>query len=294
MVKILVTGSNGQLGSEFRYIEKEYPQFSFIFTDIEELDITSLDKVKVFFNEYLPDTVINCAGYTAVDKAEEEPEKAMWLNRDAVSNLAQVCDTHGSFLVHLSTDFVFNGSSNKPYTEEDIPSPLSVYGLSKLDGEETMQAGLQKGLIIRTSWLYSSFGNNFVKNIIYKGKASGILNIVTDQIGSPTYARDLAKAILQILPAVMISNTFDILHYSNEGQCSWYDFAVEIIRQTGIKCQVKAIRTGEYPAKAVRPAYSVMDISKIKSKYGITIRDWRVSLRECLGELQEGDKGIRG
>lgn len=282
MVTILITGGNGQLGSEFRAVAPEFRHLSFIFTDIEELDLTDRDKVMSFFDQNRPDVVINCAAYTAVDKAEDEPEKAMWINRDAVANLAGACDVFDCFLVHISTDFVFNGCANRPYTEEDIPSPLSVYGLSKLDGEEALLSCLQRGLIIRTSWLYSPYGNNFMKTILDRCKSIGNLNIVDDQVGTPTYARDLANAILQLLPAAMAATQPDILHFSNGGQCSWYEFAVEIARQSGSDCTIKPIKTGEYPAKAIRPAYSVMDLSKIKSKYGIQIKDWKESLGECL------------
>jgi dTDP-4-dehydrorhamnose reductase len=288
MIKILVTGSNGQLGSELREIAGKYPYFSFIFTDIEELDITDSEKVERFIGEHRPDVIINCAAYTAVDKAEDEPEKAMWLNRDAVSNLAGASDKYNCFLVQISTDFVFDGENTKPYTEDDIPCPMSVYGLSKLDGEEAMMACLQKGLIIRTSWLYSSFGHNFVKTILKKGSETGSLNVVDDQMGSPTYARDLAKAILDILPAAMSSNQVDLFHFSNEGSCSWYEFAKEIIRLASINCQVSPDKTGIYPAKAKRPAYSVLDKSLIKERFGIEIPLWQDSLKHCMEAWRQG------
>jgi dTDP-4-dehydrorhamnose reductase len=288
MVNILVTGSNGQLGSEIRAIAADFPHYSFLFTDIEELDITDPDQVRKFVAHLGPDVIINCAAYTAVDRAEEEPEKAMWINRDAVSNLAGACDRNDCYLVHISTDFVFDGENTKPYTEEDIPCPTSVYGLSKLDGEEAMMACLQKGMIIRTSWLYSSFGSNFVKTIINKCKELGELNVVNDQVGSPTYARDLARTILSILPAAMSSQQLEIFHYSNTGSCTWYDFAKEIAGLAGLPCQINPVKTGIYPAKARRPAYSVLDNSLIRERFGIAMPGWKESLGECLGEMGVG------
>jgi dTDP-4-dehydrorhamnose reductase len=288
MVTILVTGSNGQLGMELRTLAPDYPFFNFIFTDIAELDITAADKVEKFVAVNEPDVIINCAAYTAVDQAEDEPEKAMWLNRDAVSNLARACDLYDSFLVHISTDFVFDGENTRPYREDDAPCPISVYGLSKLDGEDAMSACLQKGLIIRTSWLYSSFGRNFVKTILKKGSDTDHLDVVDDQFGSPTYARDLARAILDILPSAISANSLELFHYSNEGSCSWYEFAEEIVSIADLQCKVTPIKTVDYPAKAKRPPYSVLDTSLIKERFGLTIRDWRESLRECIGIIGVG------
>lgn len=285
MVTILVTGSKGQLGSEIKAIAGNFPHFSFLFTDIEELDILDEEKVEHFVSENKPDVIINCAAYTAVDKAEEEPVKAMWLNRDAVSNLAGASDRNNCFMVQLSTDFVFDGENSVPYTENDIPCPLSVYGVSKLDGEEAMMACLQKGLIIRTSWLYSSFGNNFVKTILKKARETGELHVVDDQFGSPTYARDLAETILAILPAARAAQQFELFHYANQGSCNWFEFAKEIIALSGIQCQVHPVKTGHYPAKAKRPAFSVLDTSMIRNRYGIKIPDWKASLTKCLKEL---------
>jgi dTDP-4-dehydrorhamnose reductase len=287
MVTILVTGSKGQLGSEIQAITKEFPLFSFLFTDLEELDITDRERTERFIRENRPDVIINCAAYTAVDKAEEEPEKAMWLNRDAVSNLAGACDKYDCFLVQVSTDFIFDGENSIPYREEDIPCPMSVYGLSKLDGEEAMMACLQKGMIIRTSWLYSSFGNNFVRTILKKAKEKGELKVVDDQVGSPTYARDLAKTILNILPSAMAAQQLELFHYANVGSCSWFEFAREIVSLAGIECRVDPVKTGHYPAKAKRPAYSVLDTSLIKTRFGITIPDWKESLAKCLSELNK-------
>jgi len=289
LVKILITGSNGQLGSEFRAIAREHPHFRFIFTDVGELDITNSNRLDEFFRSEAPDVVINCAAYTAVDKAEDEPEKAIWINRDAVANLAGACSLYDTFMVHISTDYVFDGNSSRPYTENDIPSPTSVYGLSKLDGEESMQACLQKGLIIRTSWLYSSFGNNFVKTILRRCNQPSSLGIVTDQTGSPTYGRDLARAILNILPDAMASNELEILHYSNEGSCTWYELAQEIVKLSATGCRIHPILTKDFKSRAVRPVYSVLDNTKARKKYGLTIPGWKVSLKECITLLKESE-----
>jgi dTDP-4-dehydrorhamnose reductase len=290
VVRILLTGSNGQLGNEFRILAESYPLYDFIFTDIGELDISNKRQVEEFIRENEPDVIINCAAYTAVDKAEDEPEKAMWLNRDAVSNLAGACDLFDIYFIHISTDYVFNGKKNSPYREDDIPSPSSIYGLTKLAGEEAMMACLQKGMIIRTSWLYSSFGNNFVKTILKKGAELGELKVVSDQKGTPTYARDLARTILEILPAAMSSQQLDIFHYSNEGECNWYEFAGEIISQAGIHCRIHPVPTDQYPTKATRPAYSVFDKGKIRERFGISIPDWKDSLRECMEVMGAGHR----
>ncbi len=288
MVHIVITGCNGQLGSELRAIARSFPHFGFTFTDVDELNITDKNQVESYIHKFEPDVIVNCAGYTAVDKAEDEPEQAMWLNRDGVANLTCACEKFDCYLVHISTDFIFDGKNSRPYREDDIPSPVSVYGMSKLAGEEAMMSCLPKGLIIRTSWLYSSFGNNFVKTILKKCAEKRELNVVSDQMGSPTYARDLAKAILDLLPAAMNSLQFEILNYSNEGKCSWFDFACEIMAIAGRPCRINPVSTDGYPSKAKRPAYSVLDKSLIKAKFGITIPKWQDSLRECLGEMGVG------
>ncbi len=282
MVRILITGSNGQLGSEFKALAPEYPRYGFIFTDVEELDITDETRVKAFFEAEEPDVVINCAAYTAVDRAEDEPELAWRLNRDAVAGLTRACDLYDNYLVHISTDYVFDGKNTRPYREDDIPAPNSVYGLSKLEGEEAMQSCLQRGMIIRTSWLYSTYGHNFVKTILRKCEAGDSLNVVSDQTGTPTYARDLARTVLDILPAAMANHKLEVFHYANEGQCSWYDFAVEISRIAGLPCDIKPIDTAGFPTKALRPAYSVMDTSLIRQRFGIRIPHWKESLIECI------------
>jgi dTDP-4-dehydrorhamnose reductase len=282
MLNILVTGSNGQLGSEIRAASALFPFHNFIFTDIQELDITDALKVERFFSAYTIDVVVNCAGYTAVDRAEDEPDLAKLINYEAVANLVGVCKSYDIYLVHISTDYVFDGKNHKPYTEGDKPNPASVYGKSKLAGEEAMMSCLEKGMIIRTSWLYSSFGNNFVKTILKKSVETGNLNVVDDQVGCPTYARDLAHAILEILPKALSAHAFEILHYSNEGQCSWYELAKTAIRLANIPCQVNPVTSAQYPQQAPRPFYSVLDKTKIKEKFGIKIRDWKESLRDCV------------
>jgi dTDP-4-dehydrorhamnose reductase len=285
MVNLLITGSNGQLGNELRVISGDYPYYNFEFTDIKELDITDTAKIEEFFSRYEPDVLINCAGHTAVDNAEDEPEKAMWLNRDAVSNLASACDKYDCYMIHISTDYVFDGKGSDPYREKDVPSPASVYGLSKLAGEEMIMSCLQRGAIIRTSWLYSSFGRNFIKTILKKCQEKDELKVVSDQIGSPTYARDLARALLGILGDLLVSQQFEILHYANEGECSWYDFATEAVKIAGSPCKILPVPTSEYPTKALRPAHSVLDISLAKSRFGLNIPHWKESLKNCIGEI---------
>jgi dTDP-4-dehydrorhamnose reductase len=287
MLHILVTGSKGQLGSEIQALAPAYPYFSFIFTDVDELDITDERKIREFFEHEEPDVVINCAAYTAVDRAEEEPELAWRINRDAVAALTRTCDHFQNYLVHISTDYVFDGKNSRPYLESDIPAPESVYGLSKLEGEEAMQSCLQSGMIIRTSWLYSSFGSNFVKTILRKCAAREPLRVVSDQVGKPTYARDLARTILEILPSAMSMPKLEIYHYANEGFCSWHDFAAEIARIAGLDCGIQPVDTSGYPVKAPRPAYSVLDTSKIRASFGITIPEWQESLKDCIKLLSQ-------
>jgi dTDP-4-dehydrorhamnose reductase len=282
MLNILITGSNGQLGNEIRVASSSYPFYNFIFTDIAELDITSAQQVEQFFRRNNIDIIINCAAYTAVDRAEEEPALAMLVNYEAVVNLVRACKVCDSFLVHISTDYVFDGKSSEPYREDDPTHPDSSYGKSKLAGEDAMMACLVKGMIIRTSWLYSSFGSNFVKTILKKGAEKGKLQVVNDQFGCPTYARDLAAAILDILPKALSTNMFDVYHYANEGRCSWFDLATEAVSLAKINCQVNPVTSDQYPQKAPRPAYSVFDTTKIRTTFGITIPGWKESLRDCV------------
>lgn len=282
MLNILITGSNGQLGSEIRALAREFPAYSITFTDIDELDITNARALDDFFSGKRFHALVNCAAYTAVDKAEQEKELARLVNVEAVKNLTEAAVNHHIFPVHISTDYVFGGNSDRPYRENDIPDPGSEYGRTKLEGEQVFYLATNKGLIIRTSWLYSSFGRNFVKTILSKGAEKGELRVVDDQVGCPTYARDLARVILTILPAAIDRGTKEIYHYSNEGSCSWYDLADEAIALSGIPCKVMPIRTVEYPTPAARPMYSILDKEKIKTDFGISIPHWKESLEDCI------------
>ena len=249
MANILVTGSNGQLGSELKEIENKYPQHNFIFTDIEELDLTNAQNVSSFITDNKIEVCINCAAYTAVDKAEEDQELALLVNSGAVENLAKACKKANARLIHISTDYVFDGTNHMPYVETDIPSPNSFYGYSKIEGEKSVTNNINNYVIIRTSWLYSSFGNNFVKTMIRLGKERDELGVVVDQIGTPTYAADLAEAII----ATVESEKAGLYHYSNQGVISWYDFAKAIMEISNTDCKVNAIESKDFPAKANRP-----------------------------------------
>lgn len=281
---ILVTGAKGQLGSEIKYLSK-FHNINFTFTDIEELDITSMDEIEGFFSSQEFGYIINCAAYTAVDKAEEEKEEADLANHIAVKNLAVMSSKFNAKLIHISTDFVFDGSSSIPFTEEDKTNPVSVYGKTKLAGEKAVLKHGSEVIIIRTSWLYSSFGNNFVKTMIGLTKKRNSIGIVFDQLGTPTYARDLAEAILNII------NSQDFLtgvyHYSNEGVASWYDFTKAIVEIAGIKCSIDPIETYQYPTPAKRPAYSILNKAKIKKAYNMEIPYWKTSLEKCINILKQ-------
>jgi len=285
-MKILITGSNGQLGCEIRELSVAYPLYEFLLTDINELDITDAASVNQFFAVYNPDAIINCAAYTAVDKAETDEETAYLINAAAPGNLARAAAECGAFMVHISTDYVYDGHNFRPYIETDKINPVSVYGKSKAAGEEAVHQAKGKALIIRTSWLYSAFGNNFIKTILKYGIERDMMNIVFDQTGTPTYARDLAKAILDILPLAMSAGEIEVYHYSNEGVTSWYDFAKTIVEISGIRCRINAIGTKDYPLPAVRPFYSVLDKSKIKKKFQIEIPYWRDSVKLCIQRLR--------
>jgi dTDP-4-dehydrorhamnose reductase len=281
-MNILVTGSNGQLGNELRKISGNHPTYRFFFTDVAELDITNPGAVIDFFEENRIQTVINCAAYTAVDKAEGDESAATRINATAVGYLAKACDQAAATLIHISTDYVYDGCACKPYREDHYTAPASAYGRSKLAGEEAALS-TPRSVVIRTSWLYSSFGNNFVQTMIRLGKERETLNVVFDQVGTPTYAADLAQAIMTVAGRAE-QNTLKrgIFHYSNEGVCSWYDFAREIMQQAGLKCTVKPIETKDYPAPAPRPHYSVLNKARIKAAYGIEIPHWKDSLARCL------------
>jgi dTDP-4-dehydrorhamnose reductase len=287
MAIILVTGSEGQLGNEIKARSKNYSGYEFIFTDIDTLDITDGKKVKEFISANFCDWIINCAAYNFVEKAEIDYDKALNINSLAVKNLMDSIKGTDSRLIHFSTDYVFDGKANVPYKESAVTNPLSAYGKSKLEGEKF---ALQHSgsMIIRTSWLYSEFGNNFVKSILNKGKVNESLNVVFDQTGTPTYAADLADAVLLIISKVIrnqIAFNAGLYHYSNEGVCSWYDFATEIINEAGINCKVNPILTKDFSSVVQRPFYSVLDKSKIKENYGIEIPHWRTSLKRCMKQL---------
>ena len=285
-MNILITGANGQLGNEIRELAPEYPQFDFRYTDIAELDITNATDVDAYFGLHRPDAIINCAAYTAVDKAETDAETAFLVNATASGNLARAARANGCFVVHVSTDYVYDGRNYRPYTETDAVNPVSVYGKSKLAGEQQVLQSGARAIVIRTSWLYSAFGNNFVKTMIKYGRERDALNVVFDQAGTPTYARDLAIAILDILPKAVVSGNTGIFHYSNEGVTSWYDFAKAIHELAGISCNVNPISTKDYPTPAQRPFFSVLDKSLIRKSFAIEIPYWRDSLKDCIKRLE--------
>ncbi|BCN92743.1 NAD(P)-dependent oxidoreductase [Thiomicrorhabdus immobilis] len=312
-IKILVTGKNGQLGQSLNQLTANYPLFTMHFVGRDELDLSSAESIQAYFanNEY--DVIINCAAYTAVDKAESEPGLADQINHLAVKQLAEIAKQQDAMLIHISTDYVFNGQNFKPYSESDATDPQSVYGLTKLKGEQAIQAINPKGCIIRTSWVYSEFGNNFVKTMLRLGKEKEQLGIIFDQVGTPTYAGDLAEAILQIIDRTVIARSAsdvaiyeassglkmdrhttlamtegdaptknEVFHFSNEGVCSWYDFAKTIFEYAKIPCVVLPIESRCYPTPATRPHYSLMNKAKIKQAYNLEIPYWKDSLKKCL------------
>jgi len=285
-VKILITGANGQLGSEFRQLANEWPDSEFVFTDIEELDVTRIGLLHGFVANKQFDFLINCSAYTAVDKAEDESEIAYMLNVQACENLALVCKKNNIVLVHFSTDFIFDGKKTGAYIETDPPAPLSAYGKTKLLGEDMLRKNCNNSLIIRTSWLFSAFGNNFVKTIIKKASENNQLQVVFDQIGTPTYAADLAYAVLNIIHQYKISGN-KLYHFSNEGAISWYDFAMAILELSDTKCDISPVLSVDYPVKAVRPANSLFDKSKIINDFQLTIPYWRHSLEKCINLLKK-------
>ena len=275
MNNILVTGANGQLGSELREIAPNYKDYNFLFTDVKDLDITNHTTVAAFIESNKINVIINCAAYTAVDKAEEEKDLANAINHLAVANFTQIAKEKSIKLIHISTDYVFDGTNHKPYVETDTPNPQSVYGKTKLDGELAMQQiNPANSIIIRTSWVYSKFGNNFVKTMLRLAETRDEISVVADQIGTPTSAADLAEAILIILPQIS-NETVELFHYSNEGVCSWYDFAKAIFEIEGLQIKVNAIESSQYPTPAERPFYSVLNKEKIKTKYWIKIPYWK-------------------
>ena len=282
---ILLTGCNGQLGNEIQLLEKDYGQHRFFNTDVAELDITNQLAVADFVGRNEIDGIINCAAYTAVDKAEDNKELCTTLNTVAPAYLAAAVEKRGGWIVQVSTDYVFNGKAHKPYVETDTPSPDSVYGSTKLAGELGVQKFCKRAMVIRTAWLYSTFGNNFVKTMIRLGKERAELGVVFDQIGTPTYAGDLAKAIMT---AVEKGIKPGVYHFSNEGVTSWYDFTKAIHRIAGITtCKVRPIHTSEYPTPANRPHFSVLDKTKIKETYDMEIPYWEESLHKCIEKLKD-------
>lgn len=288
-MKILVTGANGQLGTEMRNIlESEFPGNT-LYTDVAELDITDAKAVNEFVIKNEITHIVNCAAYTAVDKAEEDKALCAAINVDAVKNLASAADAAGAKIIHISTDYVFDGTAHRPYKEADKVNPVSQYGSTKRIGETALLALAPNSIIIRTAWLYSPYGKNFVKTMIKLGRELPVLKVVSDQIGTPTYAADLASAIYTILRAPQWIE--GIYHFSNEGACSWYDFTKAIHRIAGIKgCDVQPIPTEDYPTPASRPAYSILDKSKIKATYGIAIPHWEESLVRCINHIKNEEK----
>ena len=282
-MRILITGCNGQLGNEMQLLEKENPQHSYFNTDVAELDITDEAAIVKFVEDNEIDGIVNCAAYTAVDKAEDNQELCRKLNTVAPGYLAAAVEKRGGWMIQISTDYVFDGTNHTPYTEDEPTCPNSVYGSTKLEGEQAAQKGCKRTMIIRTAWLYSTFGNNFVKTMIRLGKEKPELGAIFDQIGTPTYARDLAVAIFAAINQGVVPG---IYHFSNEGVISWYDFTKAIHRIAGITtCHVRPLHTAEYPTPANRPHYSVLDKTKIKQTYNLEIPYWEESLAQCVKKL---------
>lgn len=283
--RILVTGKNGQLGQSLQKIAVAFPEYDFVFVGRDELDLASAQSIDEFFagqNRFT--AIINTAAYTAVDKAEVEPDLANQINHLAVSQLADIAHKQDAFLLHVSTDYVFDGKGCRPYIESDPVAPQNQYGLSKLKGEQAMQVSGCNGAIVRTSWVYSEFGNNFVKTMLQLGRERDSLNVIFDQVGSPTYATDLGRALVALLKAESQPGV-ELYHYSNEGVCSWYDFAKAIFELSGVNCAVNPIETKDYPTPARRPHYSLMNKAKIKQTLGMQVPYWREALKRCMGML---------
>lgn len=285
MSKILVFGASGQLGHCLKKVAAEQQVTDIIFPGEGEANILDEDGLKKLFEDYKPKYAINCAAYTAVDKAEDDVDTARKVNRDGAANLARMCKMYGATLMHVSTDFVFEGNTTQPLTETDYAAPINVYGLTKLEGEQAVTELLPEHYILRTSWLYSEYGNNFVKTMLRLGAEKDELKIIADQVGTPTYAIDLAECILAIIKND--NGQYGIYHYSNEGVTSWYDFAMGIFDISSTQVKVYPVRTSEYVTRAVRPTFSVMDKSKVKSTFNIEIPYWRKSLEVCIKRLSE-------
>jgi dTDP-4-dehydrorhamnose reductase len=288
-MRVLITGSNGQLGSEIRELAAKYKNLDFVFKDIPELDICNFNLLQLFILENNINAVINCAAYTAVDKAEEETIIAKKVNYEGVLNIVNALQAVNGKLIHISTDYIFDGNHFLPYKESDAVSPIGVYGKTKRAGELAVINSDLDSIVIRTSWLYSAYGNNFVKTMLRLGNEKENLGVIFDQVGTPTYARDLAKTCLDILcgdSSVNISKNGNLYHYSNEGVTSWYDFAISIMELGGVNCKVKPIQTKDYPTLAKRPQYSVLNKSKIKIDFKIQIPYWKDSLKECIDKIK--------
>lgn len=283
---ILVTGSNGQLGNELQELAPNFPGYDFLFVTKAELNIANSDAMATYFSKHPIDYCINCAAYTAVDKAESEQENAFLINATAVANLACICKKNNTQLIHISTDYVFDGTASEPYKETDKTNPVSVYGKSKLQGEVSALENYPAAIIIRTAWVYSSFGNNFVKTMMRLMKERESINVVNDQLGCPTYAADFAAAIMQIIVSGKSKENPGIYHYTNAGITNWYEFAVAIKELTGINCVVNPITTAEFPTAAKRPAYSVLNTARIKNTFSVDIPNWKTSLQKCLSVLK--------
>jgi dTDP-4-dehydrorhamnose reductase len=286
---ILVTGANGQLGQSLQKIAKNYPDNQFTFVERDTLDLSQAESIDTYFQSHQFDCIINCAAYTAVDKAEEDTVLAEAINHHAVKQLADIAKAQDSVFIHISTDYVFDGKQHRPYVEDDTVNPQSVYGASKLRGEQAIHAVSPKGCIIRTSWVYSEFGRNFLKTMLMLGEQRDSLTVIFDQVGTPTYATDLAKAIMQIVEknkhSQLLDKNLGLYHFSNEGVCSWYDFARAIFSMANIDCAVSPIETKDYPTPATRPHYSVLNKAKIKQDFSLNIPYWRDSVQACLNSL---------
>ena len=278
---VLVTGSSGQLGQSLQHIAPNHKAIQFVFCTSSDLNITDIAQCHAVFKQHQPDYCINTAAYTAVDKAESEPEKAYAINVTGAKNIAEVCKSYKTVLLHISTDFVFDGTQQSPYTEEDLPNPTGVYGKTKLEGEKAVQQTWEKHYILRTSWVYSQFGHNFMKTMLRLASERDTISVVNDQIGTPTHAVDLANTLVQLITVdnqQLTTPNFGIYNFSNEGQCSWYDFAKKIFEVNNIQIDLKAIPTSSFPTPAQRPAFSVLDKSKIKNTFGLFIKNWEACL----------------
>ena len=286
MIQVLVTGANGQLGRSLQARAKDYPAFAFQFTDVDTLDLCDAEAVSRYVAEHQVNYILNCAAYTAVDKAESDEALCERINCETVKHLGEAAQAVGAKVIHVSTDYVFDGTSCRPYVETDLTCPISVYGRTKLAGEEALRAVCPDAVIIRTAWLYSEYGNNFVKTVLRLGAERDELRFIFDQVGTPTYAGDLAEAMLAIVAEAEQGHfAAGIYHFTNEGVCSWYDFTVKILQLAHLSKRVIPIETKDYPTAAARPHYSVLNKGKIKATYGLTIPHWETSLQRCMLQI---------